>query len=146
MYYILINMKCKVFFYLSKYDIILAGDIMSKIKKGRIIRGTVTGIESYGVFVSCDDYYTGLIHISEISHGFVKNITDFVHIGDLIFVEILDVDEELGHLKLSIKNIEYKKKVVVRRKRIHETSLGFKTLEYKLPIWIEESLKKIKNQ
>ena len=90
---------------------------MSKIKKGRIIRGTVSGIESYGVFVSCDDYYTGLIHISEISHGFVKNITDFVKIGDLIFVEILDVDEELGHLKLSIKNIEYKKKVVVRRKK-----------------------------
>ncbi len=119
---------------------------MSKIKKGRIIRGTVTGIEPYGVFVSCDDYYTGLIHISEISHGFVKNITDFVRIGDLIFVEILDVDEELGHLKLSIKNIEYKKKVVVRRKKIRETSLGFKTLEYKLPFWIEESLKKIKNQ
>ena len=119
---------------------------MSKIKKGRIVRGTVTGIESYGVFVSFDDYYTGLIHISEISHGFVKNITDFVHIGDLIFVEILDVDEELGHLKLSIKNIEYKKKEIVRRKKIHETSLGFKTLEYKLPIWIEESLKKIKNK
>ena len=119
---------------------------MTKIKKGRIIRGTVTGIEAYGVFVSCDDYYTGLIHISEISHGFVKNITDFVHVGDLIFVEILDVDEELGHLKLSIKNIEYKKKVVVRRKKIRETSLGFKTLEYKLSIWIEESLKKMKNQ
>lgn len=119
---------------------------MSKIKKGRIIRGTVTGIETYGVFVSCDDYYTGLIHISEISHGFVKNINDFVHIGDLIFVEILDVDEETGHLKLSIKNIEYKKKVAVRRKKIRETSLGFKTLEYKLPIWIDESLKKIKNK
>lgn len=119
---------------------------MSKIKKGRIIRGTVSGIESYGVFVSCDDYYTGLIHISEISHGFVKNITDFVKIGDLIFVEVLDVDEELGHLKLSIKNIEYKKKVAVKRKKIKETSLGFKTLGYKLPIWIEEALKKTKNQ
>ena len=117
---------------------------MSKIKKGRIIRGTVSGIESYGVFVSCDDYYTGLIHISEISHGFVKNITDFVKIGDLIFVEILDVDEESGHLKLSIKNIEYKKNIAVKRKKIKETSLGFKTLEYRLPIWIDESLKKIK--
>ncbi len=116
---------------------------MSKIRKGRIIRGTVTGIESYGVFVSCDDYYTGLIHISEISHGFVKNINDFVKLGDLIFVEILDVDEELGHLKLSIKNIEYKRKIIVKRKKIKETQLGFKTLEYKLPIWINESLKKI---
>lgn len=118
---------------------------MSKIKKGRIIRGIVSGIESYGVFVSCDNYYTGLIHISELSHGFVKNITDFVKIGDLIFVEILDVDEELGHLKLSIKNIEYKKQTVIKRKKIKETPLGFKTLEYKLSIWIEESLKKIKN-
>ena len=117
---------------------------MSKIKKGRIIRGTVSGIESYGVFVSCDDYYTGLIHISEISRGFVKNITDFVKIGDLIYVEVLDVDEELGHLKLSIKNIEYKKNIVIKRKKIKETNLGFKTLEYKLPIWIEESLKKVK--
>ena len=118
---------------------------MSKIRKGRIIRGTVTGIESYGVFVSCDDYYTGLIHISEISHGFVKNINDFVKIGDVIQVEILDVDEELGHLKLSIKNIDYKKRVSLKRKMIKETPLGFRTLEYKLPIWVDESLKKIKN-
>jgi predicted RNA-binding protein with RPS1 domain len=118
---------------------------MSKIKKGRIIRGTVSGIESYGAFVSCDDYYTGLIHISEISHGFVKDISDFMKIGDIIFAEVLDVDEELGHLKLSIKDIEYKKKVVLKRKKIKETSLGFKTLEYKLPMWIDESLKKIKN-
>ncbi len=119
---------------------------MSKIRKGRIIRGTITGIEPYGVFVSCDDYYTGLIHISEISHGFVKNINDFVKIGDVIRVEILDVDEEIGHLKLSIKNIDYKNTNIGRRKKIKETSLGFKTLEYKLPFWIEESLKKIKNQ
>ena len=123
--------------------IIFLGGIMSKIKKGRIIRGTVSGIESYGAFVSCDDYYTGLIHISEISHGFVKDITDFVKVGDLIFVEILDVDEELGHLKLSIKNIEYKNRVVLKRKKINETSLGFKTLEYKLPFWIDEALNNV---
>lgn len=113
---------------------------MTKIRKGRIIRGTVTGIESYGAFVSCDDYYTGLIHISEISTGFVKNVTDFVKVGDLILAEVLDIDEETGHLKLSIKNIEYKKNVYYKRKKIKETSLGFKTLEYKLPIWIKEAL------
>lgn len=118
---------------------------MSKIKKGRIIRGTVSGIEPYGAFVSCDDYYTGLIHISEISHGFVKDISDYVKLGDIIFVEVLDVDEELGHLKLSIKDVEYKKNVVLKRKKIKETQLGFKTLEYKLPMWIDESIKKIKN-
>lgn len=120
------------------------GGFMSKIKKGRIVRGVVTGIEPYGAFVACDDYYTGLIHISEISRGYVKNINDFVKIGDIIFTEILDVDEEIGHLKLSIKNIEYKRDVVVKRKKIKETNLGFKTLAYKLPIWVEEQVKKIK--
>ncbi len=118
---------------------------MTKYKKGKIICGTVTGIESYGVFVSCDEYYSGLIHISEISHGFVKNVADYVNIGDVINVEILDVDENLGQLKLSIKNIEYKKGSPTRRKRIKETNLGFSTLAYHLPIWIEEGVKKIKN-
>ncbi len=118
---------------------------MTKYKKGKIIRGTVTGIESYGVFVSCDEYYSGLIHISEISHSFVKNITDYVNVGDVINVEILEVDENLGQLKLSIKNIDYKKQNVARRQKIKETSLGFSTLAYHLPKWVEEGVKKIKN-
>lgn len=117
---------------------------MSKIKKGRIIRGTVSGIESYGVFVSCDDYYTGLIHISEISHNFVKDVHDFVKVGDTIYVEILEVDEDLCQLKLSIKNINYKRQERNKKRKILETPLGFKTLQYKLPIWIDESLNNVK--
>ncbi len=117
---------------------------MTKYKKGNIIRGTVTGIESYGVFVSCNEYYSGLIHISEISYGYVKKITDYVNVGDVIYAEILEVDESLGQLKLSIKNIDYKCNKGVRRKKIQETSLGFSTLERNLPIWVEKSLKNIK--
>lgn len=117
---------------------------MTKYKKGRIIRGTVTGIESYGVFVSCDEYYSGLIHISEISHAFVKNITDYLNIGDVVYVEILEVDEKLGQLKLSIKNIDYKYNRGKRHKKVQETSLGFSTLAYNLPLWIEKSLKNLK--
>lgn len=117
---------------------------MTKFKKGRIIRGTVTGIESYGVFVSCNEYYSGLIHISEISYNFVKNVADYVNVGDVIYAEILEVDESLGQLKLSIKNIDYKCNHGVRRKRIRETSQGFSTLATNLPIWIEKSLRKIK--
>ena len=118
---------------------------MTKYKKGKIVRGTVTGIETYGVFVSCDEFYNGLIHISEISHGYVKNINDFVKIGDVIYVEILEVDEGTNHLKLSIKNIQYKKKKITRKKIIVETGRGFDILAQKLPIWIDESIKKIKN-
>jgi general stress protein 13 len=118
---------------------------MTKYKKGKISKGTVTGIESYGIFVSLDEYYTGLIHISEISHNFVKNVADYVEIGDIIYVEVLDINEKLSQLKLSIKNIDYKKNDNFKRKKIIETNLGFRTLAYKLPFWIEENLKKEKN-
>ncbi len=117
---------------------------MTNYKIGRIVKGTVTGIETYGVFISLDEYYSGLIHISEISHGFVKSVHDFVKIGDVIYVEILDIDNESSHLKLSIKNIDYRVNHKNNKKIIEETSQGFDTLAAKLPIWLEEKLKKIK--
>lgn len=114
--------------------------IMSKYEKGRIIKGTISGIESYGAFVTLDEFYTGLIHISEISHGYVKKITDYVNLGDTIYVQILDVDNETSHLKLSIKNINYKPNKQKKNKKIVETNSGFKTLAYKLQKWIDNNL------
>ncbi len=118
---------------------------MAKYEKGKIVRGTITCIEPYGAFVSFDEFYTGLIHISEISRGFVKNITDFVKVGDRIYTEILDVDPEEAHLKLSIKNIQYRMNGKPRKRKIVETESGFKTLEKKLPEWTNKKLKSIKN-
>lgn len=118
---------------------------MAKYEKGKIVKGSVTGIESYGAFVSFNDYYSGLIHISEVSRGFVRDINDFIKIGDHIFVEILDVDEDEKHLKLSIKDIDYKNDSYVKRNKIVETPSGFNTLRKKLPIWIKESLEKQKS-
>lgn len=118
---------------------------MTKFEKGKIVKGTVTCIEPYGAFMSFDEFYTGLIHISEISCGFVKDINDFIHVGDHIYVEILDVDSDEAHLKLSIKNIQYKINGKPRKNRIIETETGFKTLESKLPSWIDKKLKMIKN-
>ena len=118
---------------------------MPKYQKGKIIEGIVSGIESYGIFVSFDEFYSGLIHISEISHNYVKNINDFVNIGENIYVEILDIDEQQRKLKLSIKNIRYKKTKKKNKRKIIETKTGFKTLAYKLPYWIAENLEKNKN-
>ena len=123
----------------------MRGVSMTKYRKGRVVRGTVTVIENYGIFVSLDEYYSGLIHISEISHGFVKDIDNFVKIGETIYVEILDVDEESCHLKLSIKNIVYKISTNGKKKKIIETKHGFQTLAYKLPFWITQSLEKLQN-
>lgn len=114
--------------------------------KGKIVKGVVSGIEPYGIFVNFDEYYSGLIHISEISNGFVRNPNRFVEIGETIYVEIIDVNKDECHLKLSIKNIQYKVGKTHKRVKIKETTLGFKTLECKLPFWIAENLKKHKKQ
>ena len=82
---------------------------MAKYKKEEIIKVKVTGLQQYGAFVVTDDDFNGLIHISEISYGYVKKIEDYVNVGDKIYSEVLSVDEENNQLQLSIKDIDYKK-------------------------------------
>ena len=81
---------------------------MSKYEKGKIVTGCVTGIEKYGIFVGLDELNSGLIHISEISSGFVKNINDYVNIGETIKVKVVDSDDQSCQVKLSIKDIDYR--------------------------------------
>lgn len=119
---------------------------MVKYSQGKIVKGVVSGIENYGAFVKLDEYYSGLIHISEISNGFVKDINDYMKIGDEIYVEILNIDEDLSQMKLSIKNISYKQGTKSKKRKIVETNSGFSTLERNLPYWIEENLKKHKKE
>ncbi len=117
---------------------------MTKYEKDKIVLGYVTGIEKYGIFVNLDEYYNGLIHISEISSGFVKNINDYVNIGETIKMKVIDVDDKNHHVKLSIKNINYRgaKK---NKNKIMETGHGFLTLSEKLPKWIEEKIAEFEN-
>lgn len=117
---------------------------MEKIKKNDIIKATVTGVQKYGAFVNTDDY-EGLIHISEISYGYVKNVNDYLKVGDSIFVEVVDVDSDDNHLKLSIKDIDYKKDGT-RLKRMAETKSGFEPLKENLENWINQKIKEITNK
>lgn len=109
---------------------------------GSIIKCQVTGIEKYGIFVKVDDNYSGLIHISEISPGFVRNIEDYVLVGNMIYAKVLEVDEDNLKIKLSIKGLDYK------HNKNHPGSLeqgeGFLPLKEHLNIWIDEKLEEIK--
>ncbi|MBQ2639953.1 MAG: S1 RNA-binding domain-containing protein [Bacilli bacterium] len=119
---------------------------MTKYKKGEIVKGIVTGIEKYGIFISLDDYNSGLIHISEISDSYVRNPADYVKIGESIKALVIEDElEDSFHVKLSIKNIDYRINKS-RSRKIKETSLGFSTLNQLLPNWINKKDKKIKTQ
>lgn len=117
-------------------------EFMKKYKKEEIINCHITGLQKYGAFVSVDDKYEGLIHISEISYGYVKNINDFVNVGDNIYAEVIDVDEKDNQLKLSIKDIDYKHDGK-RLKRMAETKSGFEPLKDNLEDWINDKIKEI---
>ena len=117
---------------------------MEKIKKDDIIKVTVTGVQKYGAFAQIEDY-EGLIHISEISYGYVRNVNDYLKVGDKIYAEVVDIDNDDNHLKLSIKDIDYKKDGT-RLKRMAETKSGFQPLKDNLELWINEKIKEITNK
>ena len=115
---------------------------MNKIKENDIVKVKITGIQKYGAFASMNNDYNGLIHISEISYGYVKNINDFVKVGDNIFAEVVNVDDDSKQIKLSIKDIDYKKDGI-KLKRMAETKNGFAPLKENLEPWINKKIKEI---
>ena len=76
---------------------------MENYKVGDIVKGCVTGIEKYGIFVNLDNYYSGLVHISEMSENYVKNPSDVVSVGDVVKVQVIGIDQERQKVKLSMK-------------------------------------------
>ncbi len=65
-----------------------------KLEVGQILKGKVTGIQPYGAFVALNEEVQGLVHISEVTHGFVKDINDHLTVGDEVSVKVLSIDEE----------------------------------------------------
>lgn len=119
-------------------------EVMAQLQVGDILEVVVTGITGYGIFVRYNEEYTGLIHISEISNYFVKNIADYVSVGESILSEVVEVEEGSKHLKLSIKNINYK--LAPKYGKIKDTKDGFKALQMKLPVWIREKLAELEEE
>lgn len=123
---------------------LLRGVNMPKYKIGDIVECKVSGIADYGFFVRVDSEYSGLCHISEMSNEFVKNVGDFVHIGEIIYCQILDIDVNTKQMKMSIKNIYYKTED--DGMHIVESRKGFLPLKNMLPIWIDEKMKEYEKQ
>ena len=114
---------------------------MTKLKENDIVVGTITGIQKYGIFVSMQGY-CGLIHISEISDGYVKDVSDYAKMGEQITSRILEIDEEKKRLKLSIKALD-ESKTKYKKEKIIETKTGFLSLQNQMDGWIEKKITEI---
>ncbi|HET6785367.1 MAG TPA: CvfD/Ygs/GSP13 family RNA-binding post-transcriptional regulator [Erysipelotrichaceae bacterium] len=114
---------------------------------GQVVEGQITGIKPYGAFVSIDANTAGLIHISELSEGFVKDVEHYVKVGDKLKLKILDIDSQNHQLRLSLKALHANsrksrprlKPMIKLREKI-----GFASLKAQLNDWIKDA-KKEKN-
>ena len=96
-----------------------------KYKTGMIVEGKVTGIQPYGAFVNLDSQNAGLIHISEISDGFVKDISKYVQVGDHVKVKIIDFDK--------------KHHQVYQAPSLPSMKLGFQSIASHMDAWVKEA-------
>ncbi|MBQ3593004.1 MAG: RNA-binding transcriptional accessory protein [Clostridia bacterium] len=84
----------------------LRSDVMdiNSLKKGMVLKGTVRKVADFGAFVDIGVHQDGLVHISQLSDKFVKRAMDVVSVGDIIKVEILDVD--VAKKRISLKKVD----------------------------------------
>jgi small subunit ribosomal protein S1 len=73
------------------------------LKPETVLKGKVVRLETYGVFVEIGAERPGLVHISEMAHGYVKTPQEVVKEGDEIDVMIIDVDRKKKQIRLSMK-------------------------------------------
>ncbi|RQG88969.1 translation initiation factor IF-2 subunit alpha [Natrarchaeobius halalkaliphilus] len=74
---------------------------------GELVVGKIDEIEDFGVFVDLEEYEDkrGLIHISEVASGWIKNVRDHVREGQIVVCKVLDVDEGHEQIDLSLKDV-----------------------------------------
>ncbi|RBP35478.1 S1 domain-containing RNA-binding protein [Garciella nitratireducens] len=78
------------------------------LEVGKIVEGIVTGITNFGAFIQLEAGKTGLVHISEVSDNYVKDIHEYLKQKDKVKVKILSIDGK-GKISLSIKQAKSKK-------------------------------------
>lgn len=123
-------------------------NVTANVEIGQVIEGKVTGIQPYGAFVAIDGDTRGLVHISEIMHGYVKDINEHLSVGDTVNVKVIQIDEEKGKISLSIRATEEAPKETVKQENTannydsNNDSSGFNILKDKLQDWIDQTQNK----
>ncbi len=77
-----------------------------EIKKGMVVKGTVTRLEDFGAFIEIGAERPGLVHISELTHGYIKTPSEVVKEGGEVEVKVIGVNRRKKRIRLSMKALE----------------------------------------
>lgn len=86
----------------------------NEIKQDMVISGTVTRLEKFGAFVDIGAERPGLVHISEMTHDYVRTPGEVVKEGDKVEVKVLEVNKQKKQIKLSMKALLDKPEEVIK--------------------------------
>ena len=85
-----------------------------EIKKGMTVTGSVQKIEKFGAFVEIGAERPGLVHVSELSHDYVRSPEEVVKVGEQIEAMVLDVDRKKRQIRLSVKALSQKPEAIMK--------------------------------
>lgn len=83
--------------------------LTAEVQIGSRFQGKVVSMKDFGCFVELFPGQEGLVHVSEFADGYVERVSDHAKVGDIIEVEVIDVDPQ-GRIKLSKKRVDRAKK------------------------------------
>ncbi len=76
---------------------------ISDLKEGMILEGTVSNVAAFGAFIDLGVHQDGLVHVSQLSHKFVTDAREVVKTGDIVKVQVMEVDVARKRIGLSMK-------------------------------------------
>jgi translation initiation factor 2 subunit 1 len=81
-------------------------------ENGDLVIATVESVTDYGAYAKLDEFdKRGLLHVSEISSSWIRNIRDFVREGQKVVLKVLRVDSEKGHIDLSLRRVTKRERI-----------------------------------
>ena len=85
-----------------------------ELEKDMVIKGKVTRLEKFGAFVDIGAERPGLVHISELTHDYIRTVEEVIKAGDEVEVKILDINRQKKQIKLSMKALEEKPEKIAK--------------------------------
>jgi protein Tex len=79
---------------------------LADLQENMILEGIVSNVTNFGAFVDIGVHQDGLVHISELSHRYIRDPREVVHVGQIVQVKVLGVDVSLQRISLSMKAVQ----------------------------------------
>lgn len=112
------------------------------LKTGQSYTGTVNRLETFGAFVDIGAEREGLVHISELSHDYVKHPSEVVKVGDEVEAQVLGFNKKKRRIDLSIKALQEKPETAVHSSRAQEVEIDYEDdFDEEMPTAMEFALR-----